>query len=100
MVRTRHLAALATGLTGPAAGPAKYWLDAREPERAREAAIDAAAEASARHAPADELAALELALAVHPRAKPAAPRRGSDEPVADIAALQMRAAEAAYATGR
>ena len=65
MLRTRHQVALAIGLHGPSIGTARHWLDAHEPQRAREAAIDAAAVASERHAPADELAALELALAVH-----------------------------------
>ena len=101
MLRTRHLAALATGLAGPAVGTARYWLEAHEPERARDVAIDAAADAGARHAPADELAALELALAVHPPlASAAAARRKGDRPAADIAELQARAAEAAYAVGR
>ena len=101
MLRTRYLAALATGLAGPAVWTARYWLDAHEPGRAREAAIDAASEASQRHAPADELAALELALAVHPRAtSPAGARRRREPPATDIAELQLRAAEAAYAIGR
>ena len=101
MLRTRHLAALATGLAGPAVGTARYWLDAHEPERARDAAIDAAAEADERHAPADELAALELALAVQPSiATPSASRRKGHRVTADIAELQVRAAEAAYAIGR
>ena len=71
MLRTRHQAALAIGLHGPSIGTARHWLDAFEPQRAREAAIDAAAVASERHAPADELAALELALAVHEAYTPA-----------------------------
>ena len=94
---TRHLAALATGLAGPAVGTTRYWLDAHEPERAREVAITAAGEAGERHAPADELAALELALAVHPpAASPAGTRRKGDRSAADTAELQVRAAEAAY----
>ncbi len=101
MLRTRHLTALATGLADSAVGTARYWLDAHEPERARDAAIQAAAEAGERHAPADEMAALELALAVHPpTASPAGARRKSDRRAADIAELQVRAAEAAYAIGR
>ena len=101
MIRTRHLAALATGLDGPAVGTARYWLDAHEPERARDRAIDAAAEAGDRHAPADELAALELALAVRPpTASTAAARRRGSHGEIDIAGLQARAAEAAYAIGR
>ena len=102
MLRTRHLAALATGLGGPAVGTARYWLDAHEPERARDFAIDAAAEAAGRHAPADELAALELALAVHPPTPTSigSRRRGGDRSATDIADLQVSAAEAAYAIGR
>ncbi len=101
MLRTRHLAALATGLDGPAVGTARYWLDAHEPERARDAAIDAAAAAGERHAPADELSVLELALAVHPPvALSSGSRRRGDRPTTDIAELQLRAAESAYAIGR
>ncbi len=101
MLRTRHLAALATGLDGPAVGTVRYWLGAHEPERARDIAIAAAGEAGDRHAPADELAALELALAVHPPpVSPAALRRKGDRAAVDIADLQVRAAEAAHAIGR
>jgi DNA-binding CsgD family transcriptional regulator/tetratricopeptide (TPR) repeat protein len=101
MLRTRHLAALATGLTDPASGTARYWLDAHEAARARDAAIEAAAEAADRHAPADELAALELALAVQaPKVSGAGARRKGARPAAEIAELQARAAEAAYAIGR
>jgi DNA-binding CsgD family transcriptional regulator/tetratricopeptide (TPR) repeat protein len=101
MLRTRHLTALATGLGAAAAGTGRYWLEAHEPERARDAAIEAAREAVDRHAPADELAALELALAVHPPAGAGpAGRRKSDHAAADIADLQVRAGEAAYAIGR
>ncbi len=101
MLRTRHLAALATGLPGPAVGTSRYWLDAHEREQARDAAIDAAAQARERHAPADELVSLELALAVHPPSVwPTAVRRKGDRPAADIAELQVRAAEAAFAVGR
>jgi DNA-binding CsgD family transcriptional regulator/tetratricopeptide (TPR) repeat protein len=101
MLRTRHQVALATGLAGPHVEAARYWLDAHEPQRARDAAIEAAAEASNRHAPADELAALEMALAVHkPSTSPTGARRKGDLPSADIAALQVRAAEAAFAIGR
>ena len=100
MLRARHLTALATGLAGPAVGTARYWLDAHEPERARDAAIEAAGEARDRHAPADELESLELALAVHRlAARPAASRRKGAHPAADIAELQIRAAEAAFAIG-
>ena len=101
MVRTRHQVALATGLAGPAVGTARYWQDAHEPKRARDAAIEAAAQASERHAPADELAALELALAVHEPSTPSAgARRKADQRTADRAELQVRAAEAAFAIGR
>jgi DNA-binding CsgD family transcriptional regulator/tetratricopeptide (TPR) repeat protein len=100
MLRTRHRVALATGLDGPAAGTARYWLDAHEPQRARDAAIEAAEQASERHAPADELAALELALAV-PESPTSATRtrRRPDQSTAGRAGLQVRAAEAAFAIG-
>ncbi len=101
MLRTRHQVALAAGLAGPPVGTARYWLAAHEPQRAREAAIEAAAEASERRAPADELAALELALAVHqPSTSGVGARRRANHPTADIAELQVRAAEAAFAVGR
>ncbi|MEA2607893.1 MAG: hypothetical protein QOJ75_136 [Chloroflexota bacterium] len=101
MVRTRHRVALAIGIAEPSVGTARYWLDAHEPQRARYAAIGAAAQASERHAPADELAALELALAVHESATAAVgPRRKPTQPMADSAELQVRAAEAAFAIGR
>ena len=102
MLRTRHRVALATGLDGPAVGTARYWLDAHEPQRARDAAIEAAEQASERHAPADELAALELALAV-PESSTSATRtrtrRRADHSTTDRAELQVRAAEAAFAIG-
>jgi ATP/maltotriose-dependent transcriptional regulator MalT len=101
MLRTRHLAALATGLAGPAVGTARYWLDAQEPQRARDAAIRAAVEAFERLAPADQLASLELALAVHGGSSPGpGARRREGVSAADISELQVRAAEAAFAIGR
>ncbi|MGZ8513520.1 MAG: helix-turn-helix transcriptional regulator [Candidatus Limnocylindrales bacterium] len=101
MLRTRHLTALAAGLAGPAVGTARYWLAAQEPKRARVAAIQAAVEAAECLAPADELASLELALSV--RAAPGQAtggRRREDVSAADIAELQVRAGEAAFAIGR
>jgi ATP/maltotriose-dependent transcriptional regulator MalT len=101
MLRIRHRAALARGLDGPPAAIARYWLDAHEPQRARDAAIEAAVQASGRHAPADELAALELALALdEPSTFTPGGRRRTDHATADSAELQVRAAEAAFAIGR
>jgi DNA-binding CsgD family transcriptional regulator/tetratricopeptide (TPR) repeat protein len=101
MLRTRHLAALAAGLAGPAVAIARYWLEAQEPQRARTVAIQAAMDAAERLAPADELAALELALSVHGGPRPGSGRRRrEDVSAADIAELQVRAGEAAFAIGR
>ena len=92
MLRTRHLAALAAGLAGPAVGIARYWLAAQEPTRARVAAIQAAAEAAECLAPADELASLELALSVRGAPGQATGSRGrEDVSAAGIAKLQVRA---------
>jgi DNA-binding CsgD family transcriptional regulator/tetratricopeptide (TPR) repeat protein len=101
MLRIRHRVALARGLDGPPAAIARYWLDAHDPQQARDAAIEAAVQASQRHAPADELAALELALALNePSILAPGGRRRTDRATADSAELQVRAAEAAFAIGR
>ena len=100
MLRTRHLAALATGLAGPAGRdrPATGWMPMSPSARAT--SRSSRRRGGDRHAPADELAALELALAVHATRSPAGSRRKGDRPSVDIADLQARAAEAAYAIGR
>jgi DNA-binding CsgD family transcriptional regulator/tetratricopeptide (TPR) repeat protein len=98
--RTGYHAALAMGLDGPPTAIARHWLGAFDPGSARAAAIDAAAFAASRHAAADELAYLELALSL-PEAYPVAGaprRRGSGS--SDLVDLQVRASEAAFAVGR
>ena len=100
VARTRHHAALAAALDGPPAAVAWHWLNAYDPGRARAAAIEAAGFAAARHAAADELAALEAALAL-----PAGPGGGGSArrraaPASDRIDLQVRASEAAFAIGR
>ena len=98
--RTRHRVALATALPGPAVLLAQLWAGAHDPVQARAASIEAAAVAASRYAPADELAALESALAVpdRPIGTTASRRRGGRSSI--NADLQVRAAEAAFAVGR
>jgi DNA-binding CsgD family transcriptional regulator/tetratricopeptide (TPR) repeat protein len=100
IARTRHRAALATALGGPPALLAHLWAGAHDPLCAREASIAAAAVAAARHAPADELSSLEVALAIpeRPAGSPAPKRRADRQSVNPD--LQVRAAEAAFAIGR
>jgi DNA-binding CsgD family transcriptional regulator/tetratricopeptide (TPR) repeat protein len=101
--RTRHHAALATALPEPPGATMWHWLSAYDPARARAAAIEAAAFAEARHAAADELAALETALSLSADERPDTRRGGSARharPVADRVDLQVRASEAAFAVGR
>ncbi len=98
--RTRNHAALAMSLDGPPSAIVSHWLAAHEPAAARMAAIDAAAFARVRHAAADELISLELALSL----PVSGPWAGSNDhrPAApsDLVDLQVRASEAAFATGR
>ncbi len=100
MTRTRYHAALAMSLEGPPAAIAWHWMAASNPGAARAAAIDAAGFAGARHAAADELAALELALSLPegPGQAGASRRRGA--PPSDVVDLEVRASEAAFAVGR
>jgi DNA-binding CsgD family transcriptional regulator/tetratricopeptide (TPR) repeat protein len=105
LARTRHHAALAAGLVDLPAAAAHHWLEAHDAGAARDAAIAAAALAAKRHAAADELAALELALALSDQAKGYdRTRRRSERAAAirasDRAELQERAAIAAFAIGR
>ena len=60
--RQRNHAALAIALEGRPDARARQWLAAHEPVRARDAALEAAAAAETLDAPADALAALELAM--------------------------------------
>ena len=100
MTRIRYHAALARGLGGPALAQARHWLAAHDPRSARAAAIDAADVAAARHAAADELHALELALAIPQDPATGIVRPWADQPAWDHVGLQVRASEAAFAVGR
>jgi DNA-binding CsgD family transcriptional regulator/tetratricopeptide (TPR) repeat protein len=80
--RRRHRTALATALADHPAAAADHWLAAHENERARQAAIEAAARAESVDASVDALAHLELALEL-----------ATGDP--DVG-LQTRAAEAAF----
>jgi DNA-binding CsgD family transcriptional regulator/tetratricopeptide (TPR) repeat protein len=102
--RHRHHLALAAGLVGHPAAAAYHWNRAHATSHARESAIAAAARAEAVYAPQDALDHLELALSsIAPGgthdgdAEPEPPP--ADEPF-DPGPLLMRAAEAAFATGR
>ena len=75
------------GLVGPPVALARHWLAAHDPRSARTAAIEAAGVAAERHAAADELAALELALAI-----PEDPRHGRRPAVGGPAGLGPRRA--------
>ncbi len=100
IARTRHRVALATALAGPPALLAHLWAGAHDPVLARAASIEAAAVAATKYAPADELAALESALAIPDRPiGTTASRRRAGRPSIN-ADLQVRAAEAAFAVGR
>jgi DNA-binding CsgD family transcriptional regulator/tetratricopeptide (TPR) repeat protein len=102
--RHRHHLALAAGLLAHPAAAAYHWNEAHATSQAREAAIAAAGRAEAVYAPQDALDHLELALSsIAPVATSIADAElGSPLPgeAFDTAALQMRAAEAAFASGR
>ncbi|TMC62527.1 MAG: response regulator transcription factor [Chloroflexi bacterium] len=108
--RLRHHAALAVGLAALPSAAAHHWLAAGAPARAREAALQAAAEARAVDAPQDELRLLELALSLSDIAVDARSRRRADiAPAArdgrgpealPAAELEARAGDAAFAAGR
>jgi DNA-binding CsgD family transcriptional regulator/tetratricopeptide (TPR) repeat protein len=101
IARTRYHAALAMSLGGPPSAVAWHWLVGHDPHAARSAAIDAAAFAGARHAAADELAALELALSLPEGPAPTgAARRRAAASGSDQVDLLVRASDAAFAVGR
>ena len=83
IARTRYHAALAESLGGPPSAVAWHWLVGHDPQRARIAAIEAAAFAGDRHAAADELASLELALSLPEGPPPtgAARRKAPSRPI-------------------
>ena len=91
--RQRNHAALATAMVGRPDAQARHWLAAHEPDRAREAALEAAAAAEALDAPADALAVLELAMELG--AVEAAEGDRTEQ-----AHVLARTAEAAFRAGR
>ncbi len=97
--RTRHHEAIATGIAGHPATAARHWLAAHAPGPARKAAVEAADVAGDRHAAADELDDLELAMSL-PVDRAIAADRGRRARPSDLVELQIRAAEAAFAIGR
>lgn len=103
LVRVRHHRAVAQALADhPFIGIHHHRL-ALDPFAAGHAALSAADEAAAVHAPADELRALEVAIAVGATARvPGARRRQARETGqgSGAAALGVRAAEAAFAGNR
>ena len=108
-VRVRHHRAVAQGMADdPFVGMHHHRL-ALDPPAAGRAAIAAADAAAAVHAPADELRALEIAIAVGPGSRTGGHRRRSGDgdhgqvttrSAADRADLGTRAAEAAFAGGQ
>jgi DNA-binding CsgD family transcriptional regulator/tetratricopeptide (TPR) repeat protein len=97
----RHNLALAVGLSSDPAAAARYWNEAHATLETQEAAIDAAGRAEAVYAPEDALRYLELALSSIDRfATSSSPARPRARDGADITPLQIRAAEAAFASGR
>ncbi|MEO8437178.1 MAG: AAA family ATPase [Chloroflexota bacterium] len=100
IARTRYHNALAMSLGGPPSAVASHWLIAHDPHAARTAAIEAAAFAAARHAAADELSSLELALSLPEGPPPGATGRRRAAPASDRVDLQVRASEAAFAVGQ
>jgi DNA-binding CsgD family transcriptional regulator/tetratricopeptide (TPR) repeat protein len=108
-VRRRLHIALASGLLAHPGEAARHWVEASVPDRAFAAAVDAAGRAEAAHAPQDALVALELALLLSEPAAPTLGRSGAGSgrsaarpsPGDDVVtALQLRAAEAAFAAER
>jgi DNA-binding CsgD family transcriptional regulator/tetratricopeptide (TPR) repeat protein len=108
--RHRHHLALAAGLAAHPAAAARHWNEAHATSHAREAAIAAAGRAEAVFAPRDALDQLELALSSIVPANDAAgetraassdaDRGGPADDALDATPLQIRAAEAAFASGR
>ncbi len=103
--RYRHHLALAAGLAAHPAAAAQHWQGAHATDEVHDAAIAAAGRAEAVHAPGDALVALELALSSIVPDPPATssgngePRHG-DDARSDPSPLLIRAADAAFASGR
>jgi DNA-binding CsgD family transcriptional regulator/tetratricopeptide (TPR) repeat protein len=87
MTRVRYHAAIATALSDRPVVAAHHWAEANNDEAARRAYVEAAADAAARNAPGDALAAIEGALALWPQDR-------------EATSLKQQAAEAAFASGR
>jgi DNA-binding CsgD family transcriptional regulator/tetratricopeptide (TPR) repeat protein len=99
--RGRHHAALALALAETPAAAAHHWLLAQAPFEARDAAIEAADRAAAVNAPQDELHLLEMGLALGEASRGSPGDAGRVESPADgFDNLQLRAADAAIASGR
>ena len=100
----RHHLALAAGLVAHPAAAAWHWHEAHATDEVHRAAVAAAGQAEAVHAPGDALAALELALSsIDPDELPA-DGSGPTQPTARTPSRRrsvlIRAAEAAFAAGR
>ena len=101
--RHRHHLALAAGLVAHPAAAARHWAAANATREARDAAIEAAGRAEAVYAPRDALDHLELALSSNIPARHDGDNGSNGaggEDALDATPLQVRAAEAAFATGR
>jgi len=98
----RHNLALGAGLAGHPAAAARHWNMAHATLETHDAAMDAAGRAEAVYAPEDALRYLELALSSIDRQATASAGGGSRarESRANVTPLQIRAAEAAFASGR
>jgi DNA-binding CsgD family transcriptional regulator/tetratricopeptide (TPR) repeat protein len=95
--RVRHHAAVAAAMADHPFMAMHHHLVALDAPAAGAAAIAAADAAAVVDAPADELAALELAIAIHGAAESGRSARTTRTSLAD---LGRRAAEAAFAAGR
>jgi DNA-binding CsgD family transcriptional regulator len=101
----RHHLALAAALGPHPTAAARHWQLAHATTEVHEAAVAAAGRAEAVHSPEDALRDLELSLsAIVPARRDGQPpgpsRKRSIEQLKDVTALQIRAAEAAFAAGR
>jgi DNA-binding CsgD family transcriptional regulator/tetratricopeptide (TPR) repeat protein len=101
--RHRHHLALSVGLVAHPAAAARHWHQANATAEVHEAAVAAAGRAEAVHAPGDALAALELALSsisADGANSVGAGRPDGDDARSDPGPLLIRAADAAFASGR
>jgi DNA-binding CsgD family transcriptional regulator/tetratricopeptide (TPR) repeat protein len=100
--RARHHAAIALALSDTPAAAADHWLLAQAPLEARDAAIAAADRAAAVNAPQDELRLLEMGLALGEVSIGSSVAEDSVDSSSNDGSedLQLRAADAAIASGR